>query len=76
VGTSDLPKTSTYPLVGAENVCAGATDAVGQPYCDYHVIQSLGWDGDTVTATFNHRFGTPLDTELTIPISKFVPIGK
>ena len=76
VGASDLPKTSTYPLVGAENVCAGATDAAGQPYCDYHDIQSLGWDGDAVTATFNHRFGTPLDLKITIPVSKFVPVGK
>jgi len=76
VGTSDLPKTSTYPLVGFENVCAGATDAAGQPYCDYHVIQSLGWNGDAVTATLHHQFGTPLDLTLTIPVSKFIPIGK
>lgn len=76
VGTSDLPKTSTYPLVGAENVCTGAIDAAGQPNCDYHVIQSLGWDGDAVIAAFHHQFGTPLDVTMTIPISKFVPIGK
>jgi len=75
-GASDLPKTSIYALVGAENVCAGATDAAGQPYCDYHDIQSLGWGGDAVTATFNHRFGTPLDLKITIPVSKFVPVGK
>jgi len=76
VGTSDLPKTSTYPLVGAENVCAGATDAAGEAICDYHVIQSLGWDGDTVTAVFNHRFGTKLNLTMAIPVSRFTPIGK
>ena len=76
IGANDLPKTSTYPLVGAENVCAGATDAAGQPNCDYHVIQSLGWDGDTVTAVFNHRFGTKLNLKMTIPVSRFTLIGK
>jgi len=76
VGTNDLPKTATYPLVGSENVCAGATDATGHAHCDYYVIQSLGWNGDVVIAAFHHQFGTPLDLTLTIPVSKFIPIGK
>ena len=76
VGTRDLPKTSVYTLAGAEDVCAGATDAAGQENCDYHVIQSLGWDDDVVKAVFRHQFGTKLDLEMTIPVSKFIPIGR
>jgi len=76
VGAKDLPRTSVYHLIGAEDVCAGATDAAGNKYCDYHVIKSLGWDGDTVKASFQHRFGSKLDLEKTIPLSKFAPIGK
>ena len=73
---TDLPKTSVYTLKDAQDVCAGATAADGENYCDYHVIQSLGWEGDSVTAVFHHQFGTPLDLQLTIPVSAFVPIGK
>lgn len=76
VGKSDLPKTSLYALTGAEDVCAGATDAAGEKSCDYHVIKSLDWDGDTVKAVFHHQLGVTLDLERAIPVSKFVPIGK
>lgn len=75
-GAKDLPKTSVYTLKGAQDVCAGATDAAGDVSCDYHVIQSLTWDGDAVKATFHHQFGTKLDLELTIPVSQFIPISK
>lgn len=76
VGTKDLPKTSIYTLKGAEDVCAGATDAAGEKNCDYHVIQSVGWEGDAIKVVFHHQFGTKLDLEKTIPLSKFVPVGK
>lgn len=76
VGTKDLPKTSIYTLKDAEDVCAGATDAAKEKYCDYHVIQSLGWEDDAVKAVFHHQFGTKFDVNLTISTSKFVPIGK
>ncbi len=76
VGRTDLPKTSVYVLRGAHDVCVGATDAAGDEYCDYHVIESLGWNGDSIEAVFHHQFGTPLNLQLTIPVSSFVPIGK
>lgn len=71
-GTHDLPKTSVYVLKGSQDVCAGAIDA-GEKNCDYDVIQSLGWDGDSVKATFHRRIGTPHDLQLTLPVSAFVP---
>lgn len=73
VGTIDVPKTSVYTLKGTQDVCAGAADAARDPDCD--VIQSLGWEGESVTASFHHRFGTNLDLQLTVPTSLFVPIG-
>ena len=76
VGTKDLPKTSVYALTGAEDVCAGSTDATGEKNCDYHVIQTLEWEGDAVRAVFHHQFGTNLDLQMTIPVSKFIPIGR
>ena len=76
VGANDLPKTSVHGLQGTQDVCTGATDAAGEKYCDYHEIQSLGWDGDSVKASFHHQFGTPLNLGISIPVSAFVPIGK
>ena len=76
VGQSDIPKTSVYSLSGAQDVCAGATAANGEKICDFHVIQSLGWDSDSVKAVFRHQFGTPLNLKLTIPISLFVAIER
>jgi hypothetical protein len=76
IETKDRPRTSVYALTGAEDVCAEAIDAAGEKSCDYHVIQSLGWDGDAVKAVFHHQFGAKLDLEKTIPISKFVPVSK
>lgn len=75
-GLKDLPKTSVYTLTGTEDVCAGNTDAVGENNCDYHVIQSLDWEEGAVKAVFHHQFGAKFNLEVTIPISKFVPISK
>ncbi len=69
-GKRDLPKAWLYLMKGAQDVCAG------DQYCDYHVIQSLRWDGNSVKADFQHQFGTPLNLNVTIPVSAFVPIGK
>jgi hypothetical protein len=74
IGAKDVPETSMYTLKGAQDVCAGATDAAGDANCD--VIKSIGWGDGYVTASFRHQFGTPLNLQLTIPISSFVPIGK
>jgi hypothetical protein len=76
VGAKDLPRTSVYALTGAEDVCEGATDAAGEKNCDYHIIQSLSWEGDAVKTVFHHRFGTNFDLEKTIPVSKFVFLNK
>lgn len=75
VSVNDQPKTLAYPLKGAEDICAGATDAAGEPNCDFHEIQSIGWDGDEVKAIFQHQFGTKLNLQMLIPISKFAPIN-
>jgi len=67
----DLPRTSVYPLTGAENVC------VGTEHCDYHAVQSLSWDGEIVKAVFLViENGKRVERNLAIPVSNFVPIGK
>ncbi len=76
LGTHDLPKASVYVLKGAQDVCAGATDAAGEKNCDDHEIKSLQWDGNLIQAVFQHQFGTPLNLHLTVPISSFIPIVK
>ena len=75
-GTHDLPKTSVYVLKGPQDVCAGATDAAEEKDCGYDVIQSLGWEGDSVKAAFHRRFRAPRDLQLTVPVSAFVPIQR
>lgn len=74
VGAHDLPKTSVYVLKGTQNVCTATTDASGEKHCNYHVIQSVEWDGDLVKAEFFRRFDTALD--LSIPVSAFVPVDR
>jgi len=81
-GAKDLPKTSTYALAGSENICAAVQ------YCDFHIVKSLAWDGDTVKVVFEYGKRTVIQSgdtvkassqfskELAIPISKFVAIGK
>ena len=76
-GAKDLPRTSTYALIGQEDACEGVTDAAGERHCDYHTIKFLGLDGDNVKAAFLlHENGKPVEKDMTIPLSKFVPIGK
>ena len=69
---SDVPRTLIYPLVGAENVCAGAA------YCDSNNVKSIAWGGDTIKVALMilPRPGKPTEKDLTIPLSKFVPVDK
>ncbi len=61
-----------YSFVGPEDVCAGAK------YCDSNNVKSIAWDGDTIkVALIQANPGGPrIEKDLTIPASKFVPIGK
>ena len=71
VGAKDLPITSTYALVGENNVCEGLQT------CDFHVVQSLGWDGDSVDAVLRRQVDHAwVSKEMKIPVSRFIPIGK
>lgn len=70
------PTASIFALRGSQDVCAGATYAARDQYCDDGVIKSLRWERDSVKASFHHQFGTPLDTQFTVPVSAFVPINK
>lgn len=65
VGAKGLPKTSVYRFIEDEDVCSEARHAVIGKYCDFHDFSSLAWVGDSVHVG-----------DRTIPISKFVPIGK
>jgi uncharacterized membrane protein YkoI len=69
---SDLPRTLIYPLVGAENVCAGAAT------CDYNNVKSIAWNGNAVNVALMQANpgGKAIVKNLTIPLSKFVPVGK
>ena len=71
-----LPRTLVYPLQGSEDVCHGAADAVGEPLCDYHLIESIGWDGDAVVASIRHPHGSSFSSKLRVPIARFDSIGK
>jgi len=68
----DNPQTFIYPLVGEENVCAGAT------YCGYNNVSSITFDGDSVKAALIIRPnpGKPIEKDLSIPLWQFVSIGK
>lgn len=73
---ADLPKTSVYRLVDAENVCANSTDAAGEPGCGYNQVKSLSWNGDSVIAVLSVRSGrSSREFSLTLPPSKFTPIA-
>ena len=71
-GVEDIPQTSIYRFVGAEDVCQGAD------HCDYNNVRSLAWEGETVKAVLliRPKPGKPIEQDLTIPLSKFVPAGK
>ncbi len=76
-GPGDPPRTSIHGLVGPENICKGAFDAAGEPMCDYHVIRSLSWEGDSIRLDpAPVHVGSSLIRELIVPVSKFVPIQK
>lgn len=68
-GERDQPRTSIYRLVDTEDVCAGATS------CDSGNVRSLVWDGNSIKAAFILvSNGQKSEKDLTIPLSKFVPI--
>ena len=52
------------------------TDSVGEKYCNYGIIQSLGWEVNAVKAVFDYQSRTKVGGQMTIPVSKFVAIGK
>jgi hypothetical protein len=68
----DIPRTLIYSFVGAENVCAGAAN------CDSNNVRSIAWNGDSVNVALvqANPTGPATVTNLTIPLSKFVPLGK
>lgn len=69
---NDLPQTLIYSLIGAEDVCAGVA------HCDYNNVRSIAWNGDSVNVALiqANPTGPAIVKNLTIPISKFVPLGK
>jgi len=68
----DVPRTLIYSFVGAENVCAGAAT------CDSNNVRSITWNGDSVDVALvqANATGPAIVMNLTIPISKFVPLAK
>jgi hypothetical protein len=72
IGITDRPQTTIYRLVGAENVCTGAAN------CDYNNVRSITWDGQSVDAVLIQKNpgGAPIERDMSIPVSKFVPISK
>jgi len=70
-GINDIPQTSTYRFIGVEDVCAGAAN------CGYNNVRSIAWDGDTVNVALiqANPTGKAIEKDITIPLSKFVPIG-
>lgn len=69
---SSRPRTLIYTFAGVENVCAGAA------YCDSNNVRSLAWDGDKVNVALvqANPSGPAIVKNLTIPLSKFVPLAK
>jgi hypothetical protein len=74
---NDRPRTLTYSFVGAENVC-GAVGPQGPTGCDNNNVRSIAWSGDSVKVALvqANPTGPAIVKNLTIPLSKFVPIGK
>ncbi len=71
-GENDRPRTFIYTFTGTEDVCAGAAT------CDSNNVRSIAWNGDSVDVALIqvNPTGPAIEKDLTIPISKFVPIGK
>ena len=69
---NDWPRTFIYSFTGAENVCAGAAT------CDSNNVRSIAWNGDAVKVTLiqANPTGPAIVKNLTIPLSKFVPLAK
>ncbi|MFZ1086962.1 MAG: hypothetical protein WAN35_18515 [Terracidiphilus sp.] len=74
---NDRPQTFIYPFIGAENVC-GAIGPHGPTGCDYNKVKSIAWNGDAVNVVLvqANPTGPAILKNLTIPISKFVPLSK
>jgi hypothetical protein len=74
---NDHPRTSIYSFVGAENVC-GAVGPLGPTGCDYNNVKSIAWNGDAVNVALvqANPTGPAIVKNLTIPLSKFVPLAK
>jgi len=72
VAVKDHPQTLIYSFAGTENVCTGAT------YCDSNNIRSVAWDGDKVKVPLvqANPTGPAIVKNLTVPLSKFVPLTK
>ena len=69
---NDWPRTFVYAFVGAENVCADAK------YCDSNNVRSIAWDGEKIKVVLiqANPAGPAIVKNLTIPLSKFVPLAK
>jgi len=67
----DHPRTSIYTFTGANNVCAGAAS------CDNNNVKSIAWNGNSVNVALiqANPGGKAIEKDLTIPLSKFVPIS-
>jgi hypothetical protein len=67
----DLPRTLTYKFTGPDNVCAGASS------CDYSNVGSVAWDGNEVKVVLikANPTGAAIKKNVTVPLSRFVPIG-
>jgi len=65
------PQTSIYTFTGAEDVCAGAAN------CDNNNVRSVAWNGDSINVALiqANQGGRAIEKDLTIPVSKFVPIS-
>ncbi len=74
---NDRPRTLIYSFVGAENVC-GAVGPLGKTGCDSNNVRSLAWNGDAVNVALvqANPTGPAIVKNLTIPLSKFMPIRK
>jgi hypothetical protein len=68
----DLPRTFVYKFVGTEDVCAGDAN------CDSSNVRSVAWNGDSVNVALvqANPTGPAIVKNLTIPLSKFVPLAK
>jgi len=71
------PHTLIYSFVGAENVC-GDVGPLGPTSCDSKKVKSIAWNGDSVNVVLvqANPTGRAILKNLTIPLSKFVPLSR